>query len=88
MNAISWVERIDQIIFDAEVATTDYFSSYTADDYLRMEQKTGSHYQVGIYDTDEKDLELLERKGNEMIETYKGQVQEKVRRMLDEKYSH
>lgn len=56
MNAISWVERIDQIIFDAEVTTTDYFSSYIADDYLRLEQKIGSDYRVGIYETEEKDL--------------------------------
>lgn len=85
MNAIEWVGRLDEIIVDAEVTTTDYISSKIADRYFRLDLESKGGF-LGQFDTDKDSILMLELEAEKLLRDKKEHIEKLVREILDEKH--
>lgn len=82
MNPLGWVERLDEIIIDAEVTSHDWLTSKITHDYYRFDYFTS----INSYDANEESVQQLEAHGENLIRNRRADIEAAIRSIIDERY--
>lgn len=82
VNALTWIENLQDLLFEVEVTTHAFFTSYISNDYHRFQVLT----DLELYNVDGSNINELVKLGNMLVETKGSEFRAIVKDLVDEKY--
>lgn len=82
VSQLSWIAKLQDLLFEVEVSTHDYLSSYMADDYHRFQIMTN----LELYNVDGDNIQKLIELGNLLISSKKEDIDKIVDVLVEDRF--